>query len=141
MLGVLQCSGGAAVVGGCIFIVVPTSRCDFAAQVGLGALGVVAELTLQCVPAHDLLEHTYTASREWCVAATVAICTSVNKLDPKYQATPSSCSCSVTQPVKLLCGSTGGNGAWYHRTPELLWLQRFSNIPSCARWRSLVVLA
>ncbi len=26
---------------------------------GLGALGVVAEVTLQCVPAHQLLEHTF----------------------------------------------------------------------------------
>lgn len=29
------------------------------ARVGLGALGVVAEVTLQCVPAHQLLEHTF----------------------------------------------------------------------------------
>mmetsp|Transcript_18685 Transcript_18685/g.56485 ORF Transcript_18685/g.56485 Transcript_18685/m.56485 type:complete len:605 (-) Transcript_18685:704-2518(-) len=28
-------------------------------RVGLGACGVVAEVTLQCIPAHDLLEHTY----------------------------------------------------------------------------------
>jgi hypothetical protein len=33
------------------------------ARVGLGALGVVSELTLQCVPAHQLLEHTFVASR------------------------------------------------------------------------------
>ncbi len=30
------------------------------AKVGLGALGVVTELTLQCVPKHTLLEHTFT---------------------------------------------------------------------------------
>lgn len=28
------------------------------ARVGLGALGVLVEVTLRCVPAHDLLEHT-----------------------------------------------------------------------------------
>lgn len=28
------------------------------AKVGLGLLGVVSELTLQCVDAHELLEHT-----------------------------------------------------------------------------------
>ena len=28
------------------------------ARVGLGCLGVVAEVTLQCVPAHRLVEHT-----------------------------------------------------------------------------------
>ena len=33
------------------------------AKVGLGALGVVTEVTLQCVDAHDLLEHTYTTTR------------------------------------------------------------------------------
>lgn len=32
------------------------------ARVGLGALGVVAEVTLQCVPAHQLLEHTYVST-------------------------------------------------------------------------------
>ncbi len=31
----------------------------YLARVGLGALGVVAEVTLQAVPAHRLLEHTY----------------------------------------------------------------------------------
>ena len=32
------------------------------ARVGLGALGVVSEVTLQLVPAHQLLEHTYIMS-------------------------------------------------------------------------------
>ncbi|KAK9839195.1 hypothetical protein WJX81_000695 [Elliptochloris bilobata] len=32
------------------------------ARVGLGALGVVAEVTLQCVPAHQLLEHTFVST-------------------------------------------------------------------------------
>ncbi len=32
------------------------------ARVRLGALGVVAEVTLQCVPAHQLLEHTFVSS-------------------------------------------------------------------------------
>lgn len=32
------------------------------AKVGLGALGVVTELTLKCAPRHSLLEHTYTTS-------------------------------------------------------------------------------
>lgn len=32
------------------------------AKVGLGALGVVSEVTLQCVPAHRLLERTFTTS-------------------------------------------------------------------------------
>jgi L-galactono-1,4-lactone dehydrogenase len=31
----------------------------YLSRVGLGALGVVSELTLQCVPAHELREHTY----------------------------------------------------------------------------------
>ena len=34
------------------------------ARVGLGALGVVAEVTLQCVPAHQLLEHTFVSDLE-----------------------------------------------------------------------------
>lgn len=29
------------------------------AKVGLGCLGVVTEVTLQCVPAHELVEHTF----------------------------------------------------------------------------------
>jgi L-galactono-1,4-lactone dehydrogenase len=35
------------------------------ARVGLGALGVLVEVTLRCVPAHDLLEHTYAVSRSF----------------------------------------------------------------------------
>ena len=34
------------------------------ARVGLGSLGVVTEVTLQCVPAHELVEHTYVATKE-----------------------------------------------------------------------------
>ena len=33
------------------------------ARVGLGALGVIAEMTLQCVPAHKLVEETSVMSR------------------------------------------------------------------------------
>ena len=33
-------------------------------QVGLGWLGVVTEVTLQCVPAHKLLQHTFVETRE-----------------------------------------------------------------------------
>lgn len=33
------------------------------AKVGLGALGVVSEVTIQCVPAHRLLERTYVQTR------------------------------------------------------------------------------
>ena len=32
------------------------------ARVGLGALGVVSEVTLQLGPSHQLLEHTYVTS-------------------------------------------------------------------------------
>ena len=32
------------------------------ARVGLGLLGVVSQVTLQCYPAHTLLEHTFVAS-------------------------------------------------------------------------------
>ena len=32
------------------------------ARVGLGLLGVVSQVTLQCCPAHTLLEHTFVAS-------------------------------------------------------------------------------
>ena len=34
------------------------------ARVGLGALGVVTQVTIQCVPAQKLVQHTYTATRE-----------------------------------------------------------------------------
>jgi len=33
------------------------------AKVGLGCLGVVSEVTMSCVPAHHLLEHTYVLTR------------------------------------------------------------------------------
>lgn len=33
------------------------------AKVGLGCLGVVAEITMKCIPAHNLVEHTYVLSR------------------------------------------------------------------------------
>ena len=36
------------------------------ARVGLGALGVVSEVTLQLGPSHQLLEHTYVASAQVC---------------------------------------------------------------------------
>ena len=32
------------------------------ARVGLGALGIISEVTLQLVPAHQLLEHTFIMS-------------------------------------------------------------------------------
>ena len=38
------------------------------ARVGLGACGVVAEVVLQCAPAHQLLEHTFVSTlkvRTW----------------------------------------------------------------------------
>mmetsp|Transcript_8981 Transcript_8981/g.11910 ORF Transcript_8981/g.11910 Transcript_8981/m.11910 type:complete len:573 (+) Transcript_8981:1153-2871(+) len=35
------------------------------ARVGLGCMGVVAEVTLQCVPAHRLTEHTFVTTREF----------------------------------------------------------------------------
>ena len=34
------------------------------AKVGLGCLGVVAEITMQCIPAHRLVEHTYVLTRK-----------------------------------------------------------------------------
>jgi L-galactono-1,4-lactone dehydrogenase len=34
------------------------------ARVGLGALGVVSEVTLQLGPSHQLLEHTYVTSAQ-----------------------------------------------------------------------------
>lgn len=34
------------------------------AKVGLGCLGVVIEVTLQCVPAHELLEHTFVVTSD-----------------------------------------------------------------------------
>ena len=33
------------------------------AKVGLGCLGVVSEVTMKCIPAHNLLEHTYVLTR------------------------------------------------------------------------------
>ena len=33
-------------------------------RVGLGCLGVVVEITMQCIPAHDLLEHTFVLTRK-----------------------------------------------------------------------------
>ena len=34
------------------------------AKVGLGCLGVVVEVTMQCIPAHRLVEHTFVLTRE-----------------------------------------------------------------------------
>jgi L-galactono-1,4-lactone dehydrogenase len=34
------------------------------AKVGLGCLGIVTELTLKCIPAHKLVEHTFVLTRE-----------------------------------------------------------------------------
>jgi len=34
------------------------------AKVGLGCLGIVSEITMKCVPAHNLVEHTYVLTRE-----------------------------------------------------------------------------
>jgi L-galactono-1,4-lactone dehydrogenase len=33
------------------------------AKVGLGCLGVVVEVTIECIPAHNLVEHTYVLTR------------------------------------------------------------------------------
>ncbi len=37
-------------------------------KVGLGALGIVSEVTLQLVPAHKLLEHTFIMSSKVCLS-------------------------------------------------------------------------
>lgn len=42
------------------------------ARVGLGALGVVTQLTLQCVPAHRLVERTYVTDIQAAPACSVA---------------------------------------------------------------------
>jgi L-galactono-1,4-lactone dehydrogenase len=34
------------------------------AKVGLGCLGIVAEITMQCIPAHNLVEHTFCLTRQ-----------------------------------------------------------------------------
>jgi L-galactono-1,4-lactone dehydrogenase len=34
------------------------------AKVGLGCLGVVVEVTMQCIPAHNLVEHTFVLTRK-----------------------------------------------------------------------------
>ena len=34
------------------------------ARVGLGSLGILAEVTMQCIPAHKLMEHTYVLTRD-----------------------------------------------------------------------------
>jgi L-galactono-1,4-lactone dehydrogenase len=34
------------------------------AKVGLGCLGVVVEVTMQCIPAHNLVEHTFVLTRQ-----------------------------------------------------------------------------
>ena len=34
------------------------------AKVGLGCLGVVVEVTMECIPAHQLVEHTFVLTRE-----------------------------------------------------------------------------
>ena len=34
------------------------------AKVGLGCLGIVVEVTMQCIPAHSLLEHTFVLTRQ-----------------------------------------------------------------------------
>jgi L-galactono-1,4-lactone dehydrogenase len=43
------------------------------AKVALGCLGVVVEMTMQCVPAHFLQQHTYVLSREDAVAQIPAL--------------------------------------------------------------------
>lgn len=42
----------------------------YMARVGLGSLGVISEITLQAVPAHRLLEHTFVSSMK----ASLAVC-------------------------------------------------------------------
>jgi L-galactono-1,4-lactone dehydrogenase len=34
------------------------------AKVGLGCLGIVAEITMECIPAHNLVEHTFVLTRD-----------------------------------------------------------------------------
>jgi len=34
------------------------------AKVGLGSLGIVSEVTMKCIPAHNLVEHTYVLTRQ-----------------------------------------------------------------------------
>jgi hypothetical protein len=41
------------------------------ARVGLGSLGVISEVTLQTVPAQQLLEHTFVSSMQVSLTASV----------------------------------------------------------------------
>ena len=48
------------------------------AKAGLGLLGVVSDVTLQCVKAHTLLEHTYVTTAEVRICISIAvICTTM----------------------------------------------------------------
>ena len=63
------------------------------ARVGLGALGIVTDVTLQCVPVHRLLEHTFVASvKVRCLhralsrgSVTISDCGSTSVYDPKQR--------------------------------------------------------
>ena len=66
-------------------------------RVGLGALGVVTDLTLQCVPAHRLVEQTYVTTAQVSIAcmgqARPCIC---YKLFPSPAPAPGDALCSRT---------------------------------------------
>jgi L-galactono-1,4-lactone dehydrogenase len=89
------------------------------ARLALGCLGVVVEITMECVPAHKLLEHTYVLTRKevaanktklleehkharfmWIPYTDAVIVVTNDEFDPATQEEPSSMSGSETDEEK-----------------------------------------
>lgn len=105
------------------------------ARLAIGCLGVVVEVTMECIPAHKLIEHTYVLTREevvankeklledhkhtrfmWIPYTDAVIVVTNDEFDPETQSEPPSMSASangeeskkpLTDLLKALCMEHG----------------------------------
>ena len=105
------------------------------ARLAIGCLGVVVEITMECIPAHKLIEHTYVLTREevaanktklledhkhtrfmWIPYTDAVIVVTNDEYDPATQSEPSSMSAAangeerkkpLTNLLKALCEENG----------------------------------
>ena len=112
-----------------------SKNCVGCVAMAIGCLGVVVEITMECVPAHKLIEHTYVLTREevvsnktklleehkhtrfmWIPYTDAVIVVTNDEFDPSTQSEPESMSASanteeskkpLTDLLKALCDEYG----------------------------------
>lgn len=77
-----------------------------AAQVSLAALGIITQVTLQCLPAYQLYERTWVAGFDECVAALDAHIAATRHFEFFWVPGEDVCAMKALQPVGVVPGTT-----------------------------------